>query len=130
MAAAGMIRDDPAARSSVSRRHSVESGSRRFQGSASLREAWAAPDVFRRSKREDDDEEELRWAAIERLPTYDRRRKGVLKQVLDNGRVVHEEVNVGHPGMRDKMILMENLLNVAEVDNQRFLQRLRDRTDR
>jgi hypothetical protein len=32
-------------------------------------------DVFSRSSREEDDEEALRWAALEKLPTYDRVRR-------------------------------------------------------
>ncbi|CAK9134778.1 unnamed protein product [Ilex paraguariensis] len=57
--------------------------------SVSLREAFAVPggDVFQKSGREDD-EEELEWAAIERLPTCDRLRKGILNKVLDNGYVI------------------------------------------
>uniref|UniRef100_A0A6V7QPR8 ABC transporter domain-containing protein n=1 Tax=Ananas comosus var. bracteatus TaxID=296719 RepID=A0A6V7QPR8_ANACO len=37
-----------------------------------------ASDVFGRSVREEDDEEALKWAAIEKLPTYNRMRKGIL----------------------------------------------------
>ncbi|XP_052175461.1 pleiotropic drug resistance protein 2-like [Diospyros lotus] len=105
-------------------------GSRRSWASASLREAWQAPpDVFSRSGRPDD-EEELRWAAIERLPTYDRLRKGMLTKVLENGRLVRDEVDVTNLGMQDKKQLMESILKVVEDDNERFLRRLRDRTDR
>ncbi|CAK9176883.1 unnamed protein product [Ilex paraguariensis] len=119
-------------RGSMSRRLSFASSSRRSWASASIREAFAGPggDAFQRSRREEDDEEELKWAAIERLPTYDRLRKGILKQVLDTGRIVHEEVDVSNLGMRDKKQLMESILKVVEDDNERFLQRLRDRTDR
>jgi ABC-type multidrug transport system ATPase subunit len=97
-----------------------------------LREAFTAPggDAFHRSVRDDDDENELKWAAIERLPTYDRLRKGMLKQVLDNGRIVHEQVDVTNLGLEDKKQLMESILKVVEDDNERFLLRLRDRTDR
>ena len=35
-------------------------------------------DVFSRSSREEDDEEALRWAALEKLPTYDRVRRAIL----------------------------------------------------
>ncbi|KAF3943654.1 hypothetical protein CMV_029807 [Castanea mollissima] len=82
--------------------------------------------------RQEEDEEELRWAAIERLPTYDRLRKGtpMLTQVLANGKVVHDEVDVTNLGMQDKKLLMESFLKVAEEDNEKFLRRLRDRTDR
>ncbi|KAM3753124.1 hypothetical protein ACB098_03G069600 [Castanea mollissima] len=107
--------------------------SRRSWTSGSFREVWtAAPDVFNWSGRQEEDEEELRWAAIERLPTYDRLRKGtpMLTQVLANGKVVHDEVDVTNLGMQDKKLLMESFLKVAEEDNEKFLRRLRDRTDR
>lgn len=38
----------------------------------------------------------VRWATIERLPTYDRLRKGMLKQVLDSGSIRYEEVDVAN----------------------------------
>lgn len=104
--------------------------SRRSWASGSFREVWTAPpDVFNRSEREDEDEE-LKWAAIERLPTYDRLRKGMLRHVLDNGRIVHDEVDVTKIGIEDKKQLMESILKVVEDDNEKFLRRLRDRTDR
>ncbi|KAK2978894.1 hypothetical protein RJ640_030943 [Escallonia rubra] len=98
----------------------------------SFREIWQPPpDVFTRSSRRDDaDEEELQWAAIERLPTYDRLRKGILKQVLDNGSVVTNEVDVTSLGMQEKKHLMGSILKIVEEDNEKFLRGLRDRTDR
>lgn len=108
-----------------------QTSSRRSWRSGSVREIWNAPDVFQRSVRQvADDEEELRWAAIERLPTYDRMRKGILTQVRSNGRVVQDEVDVTKLGSQDKKVLMENILKVVEDDNEKFLRRLRDRTDR
>lgn len=105
--------------------------SRRSWGSTSFREVWTAPpDVFNRSGRQESEEEELRWAAIERLPTYNRLRKGMLRQVLENGRVVHDEVDLTKLGIQDKNRLMESILKVVEDDNEKFLMRLRDRTDR
>ncbi|KAG5515715.1 hypothetical protein RHGRI_036686 [Rhododendron griersonianum] len=102
--------------------------------SGSIREVWQGqPDVFQRNstrRQEVDDEEELRWAAIERLPTYDRVRKGMLQQVMSNGRVVRQEMDVTNLGSQDKKQLMESVLKVVEDDNERFLQRLRARTDR
>ncbi|KAG5515728.1 hypothetical protein RHGRI_036688 [Rhododendron griersonianum] len=102
--------------------------------SGSIREVWQGPpDVFQRNstrRQEVDDEEELRWAAIERLPTYDRVRKGMLQQVMSNGRVVRQEMDVTNLGSQDKKQLMESILKVVEDDNERFLQRLRARTDR
>ncbi|KAG8052312.1 hypothetical protein GUJ93_ZPchr0001g32796 [Zizania palustris] len=40
-------------------------------------------DAFGRSVREEDDEEALKWAAIEKLPTYDCIRKGILAGAAD-----------------------------------------------
>nr|GMD54210.1 pleiotropic drug resistance protein 2-like [Ipomoea batatas] len=96
----------------MSRRMSFGSGSARSLGSA------PGGDVFERSSRENDDEEELRWAAMERLPTYDRLRKGMLKQTLDNGKVVHQQVDVQNLGMQDKKLLMESIFKVVEQDNE------------
>jgi hypothetical protein len=110
---------------------SRSTSSRKSWVSTSFREVWTAPpDVFNRSGRQETDEEELRWAAIERLPTYDRLRKGMLRQVLENGRVVHNEVDVTRLGIQDKNRLMESMLKVVEEDNEKFLMRLRERTDR
>lgn len=109
----------------------ARSTSRRSSRSSSFKETWTAPpNVFSKSERREDDEEELRWAAIERLPTYDRLRKGMLRHVLENGRVVHDEVDVTKLGMPDRKKLMESILGLVEEDNEKFLQRLRERTDR
>lgn len=126
-----MSRDDLArslSRGSTSRRLSLSLSS----ASASVREVFSGPggDAFHRSSRREDDEEELKWAAIERLPTYDRLRKGILTQVLDDGRIVGEEVDVANLGLQERKQLMESILKVVDEDNERFLQRLRDRTDR
>ena len=108
-----------------------QSSSRRSWRSTSVREMWNAPDVFQRSARHTaDDEEELRWAAIERLPTYDRMRRGMLTQVMSNGRIMHEEVDVTKLGTQDKKQLLESILKVVEDDNEKFLTRLRARNDR
>ncbi|XP_024019277.1 pleiotropic drug resistance protein 2 [Morus notabilis] len=122
-AAAALVGDDLA-------RQTSSRGSRR---SSSMREMWNAPDVFQRSGRQAgaaDDEEELRWAAIERLPTYDRMRRSMLTQVMSNGRVMHEEVDVTKLGTHDKKQLMESILKVVEDDNEKFLHKLRARNDR
>ncbi|KAM4078556.1 hypothetical protein ACB094_09G046900 [Castanea mollissima] len=99
----------------------------------SFREVWTTPgpDVFCRSSggSKGEDEEELKWAALERLPTYDRLRKGMLRQVVGSGKVV-QEVDVTNLGIQDKKRLMESILKVAEEDNEKFLRRLRNRTDR
>lgn len=91
--------------------------------------ARSSPDVFNRSMRREEDENELQWAAIERLPTYDRMRKGVLRQVLDTGEVIQSEVDVRNLRMQDKKQLMERIFKYAEDDNEKFLGRLRGRID-
>lgn len=117
---------------SRSRRMSSRSESVRSWASGSVAEVFTAPggDVFQRNGRENDDEDDLKWAAIERLPTYDRLRKGILKQTLDDGKIVRQEVDVTNLGLKDKKQLMESILKIVEDDNERFLLRLRDRTDR
>ncbi|XVF07719.1 hypothetical protein REPUB_Repub06bG0163900 [Reevesia pubescens] len=122
---------DDIARSMSSRRRSWSaSTNHRSWATASFREVWQPPtEDFNRSGRQDD-EEELRWAAFERLSTYDRLRKGVLRQVLDNGKIVHDEVDVTKLGMQDKKMLMDSMLKIVEEDNEKLLRRLRDRTDR
>jgi len=107
------------------------SSSRGSWRSTSVREMWNSPDVFSRSERQTgDDEEELKWAAIERLPTYDRMRRGMLTQIASNGRISREEVDVTKLGVQDKKQLMESILKVVEEDNEKFLTRLRARNDR
>ncbi|KAH0716362.1 hypothetical protein KY284_009267 [Solanum tuberosum] len=78
----------------------------------------------------EEEEKELKWAAIDRLPTYDRMRKGMMKEVIGNGRVVHHEVDMTNLGNQDRKVLMESILKVVEDDNEKFLRRLRNRTDR
>ncbi|KAG9444439.1 hypothetical protein H6P81_015779 [Aristolochia fimbriata] len=100
--------------------------------STSFREVWASGggDGFQRNASEEEEERDLRWAALEKLPTYNRMRQGILRQVLENGKVVHEQIDVSRLGMREKKLLVESILKVVEEDNERFLHRLRDRVDR
>ncbi|KAM1552108.1 hypothetical protein FF1_044184 [Malus domestica] len=66
---------------------SRQTSSRGSWRSTSVREMWNAPNAFQRSGRQQmtNEEEELKWAAIERLPTYDRMRRGMLRQTMSNG---------------------------------------------
>ncbi|KAJ0972688.1 hypothetical protein J5N97_020647 [Dioscorea zingiberensis] len=104
----------------------VSSGSRRSWVTSSFRDP---SDVFKRSVPEEDDEDALRWAAIEKLPTSDRMTKGILRQFDDNGKVSSNEVDVRRLGIQEKKVLMERILKVVEEDNERFLRRLRARID-
>ena len=109
-----------------------QTSSRRSWSSTSVREMWNTQDVFRQSSRQQtvNEEEELKWAAIERLPTYDRMKRGMLRQYMSNGRVVTEEVDVQNLGAQDKKQLMESILKIIEEDNEKFLKKLRARSDR
>ncbi|GMN39375.1 hypothetical protein TIFTF001_008608 [Ficus carica] len=77
-----------------------------------------------------EEEEEERRVAVERLPTNDRPRKAMLKKVLENGSVVHGEVDVTKLGVHEKQQLMDGILKRVEEDHEKFLRRIRDRTDR
>jgi hypothetical protein len=83
-------------------------------------------DPFRRGSRrhDDDDEENLRWAALEKLPTYDRMRRAiVLHEFAVGGLVEIEHLTSGEGGRA----LLER---VFQDDSERFLTSLRDRVDR
>ncbi|KAL9432590.1 hypothetical protein AB3S75_027592 [Citrus x aurantiifolia] len=80
----------------------------------------------RSSREEEDDEEALKWAALEKLPTYDRLRKGIL--TTSSGRA--NEIDVDNLGPQERKWLIDKLVNVTDVDNEKFLLKLRDRIDR
>ncbi|KAH7553399.1 hypothetical protein JRO89_XS12G0007400 [Xanthoceras sorbifolium] len=129
---AAALAGEDLARSLSSRRSFSSASQRSWVGAASIRETWnASSGVFNQSERQND-EEELRWAAIERLPTYDRLRKGVIRQVLDNGKVVHDYIEHCGDSINQcgDSIVQQNILKVVEEDNEKFLRRLRGRTDR
>ena len=94
-------------------------------------------DVFSRSSREEDDEEALRWAALEKLPTYDRVRRALVPSDLglDDGAEAGGgrglvDVDVLSLGPQQRRALLERLVRVADEDNERFLLKLKDRVDR
>ncbi|EYU45829.1 hypothetical protein MIMGU_mgv1a019588mg [Erythranthe guttata] len=91
----------------------------------------------RRSVRAEEDEEALRWAALEKLPTYDRLRKTVLKSFVEtpnstngNVRVVHREIDVRKLDVNDRQDFIDRIFRVAEEDNEKFLIKLRNRIDK
>lgn len=85
-------------------------------------------DVFSKSSRHDyeDDEEALKWAAIERLPTFIRIKRGLFTEY--EGQV--REVDIEKLGMLERQNILERLVKVAEDDNERFLTKLKNRMDR
>lgn len=82
-------------------------------------------EVFSRSSREEDDEEALRWAALEKLPTFDRLRKGLIF-----GSKGANEIEIQNLGYDDKRKLVERLVTNVEDDNEKFLLKHRNRIDR
>ncbi|EEF35084.1 ATP-binding cassette transporter, putative [Ricinus communis] len=97
------------------------------RGGSSIWTNNTIPDIFSMSSREEDDEEALKWAALERLPTYDRLRKGILFSASRNGA---NEIDVGSLGFHERKLLLERLLRVVEEDNEEFLLKLKNRIDR
>ena len=94
-----------------------------FSGGSSRRRSGAG---------ESDDEEALRWAALERLPSFERLRTGILRSEAQAGRMrfAHEEVDVRMLEGPQRQAFVESVFRVAEEDNERFLKKLRARIDR
>ncbi|TVU19431.1 hypothetical protein EJB05_35579, partial [Eragrostis curvula] len=87
-------------------------------------------DVFSRSSSrvDEDDEEALRWAALEKLPTYDRVRRAIVPDAAAGNGLV--DVDVLSLSPQQWRALLERLVRVADEDNERFLLKLKDRVDR
>ncbi|PIA65378.1 hypothetical protein AQUCO_00100686v1 [Aquilegia coerulea] len=85
-----------------------------------------AAEVFSKSSRDEDDEEALKWAALEKLPTYSRMKKGLLTGEAGDA----TEIDINNLGFQEKRQLLERLVRVAEEDNEKFLLKLKNRIDR
>lgn len=83
-------------------------------------------DIFSLSSRNEDDEEALKWAALEKQPTYDRIRKGILS--IDTGEL--KEVNVKDLNYQERKNLLERLIKVEEDDIEKFLLKLKNRVEK
>ena len=83
-------------------------------------------EVFSKSSVEADDEEALKWAALEKLPTNLRIRRGILTE--DEGK--SREVDIKNLGLVERKNLVERLLQIAEEGNERFLLKLKERIQR
>ncbi|XP_059642945.1 pleiotropic drug resistance protein 1-like isoform X2 [Cornus florida] len=109
-------------------------GSDLYKASSSLRSSLrtnsilrnSTVEVFSRSSRDEDDEEALKWAAIEKLPTYNRLRKGL----LFGSQGATNEVDINNLGLNERQHLMERLIKIADEDNEKFLLKLKNRIDR
>jgi hypothetical protein len=83
-------------------------------------------DAFSKSVREEDDEEALKWASLEKLPTFDRLKKGLLFGSTGPS----NEVDVDNLGPDDRRHILDRLVKTADEDNEGFLLKLRNRLDR
>lgn len=73
-----------------------------------------------------DELEALKWAAIQRLPTVTRLRRGL----LINSEGEANEIDVHKIGLQERKYLLERLVRIADADNENFLLKLKDRIDR
>ncbi|XP_015572858.1 ABC transporter G family member 29 [Ricinus communis] len=76
-----------------------------------------------------DDEEALKWAAIQRLPTYTRLRTCLFKNLVENRNQHCKITDVSKLDVNDKKLFLEKKFRVPEEDNDKFLRKLRDRID-
>ena len=94
----------------------------------------STPDAGGDSIIEEDEELELQWAAIERLPTFKRLRTSVFDIDHENGSGKEFEgkrvTDVTKLGAVERHLFIEKLIKHIENDNLRLLQKLRDRIDR
>ncbi|CAO2197790.1 unnamed protein product [Urochloa humidicola] len=90
-----------------------------FSGASSRRRSGAD---------EVDDEEALQWAAMERLPSFDRLRTGLFRAAGDSSdhsgsgrrrRHAHEEVDVRAMGLAQRQAFLDRVFRVAKEDNER-----------
>ncbi|KAK4489207.1 hypothetical protein RD792_005002 [Penstemon davidsonii] len=110
-----------------------QSGRSISRGNASYRsiEDVLSGSTSRRITKAEEDEEALRWAALEKLPTYDRLRKTILKSFNDDtnqGNI--KEVDVRKLGLTDKQEFIDRFFKNAEEDNEKFLIKFRNRIDK
>nr|CAD1816846.1 unnamed protein product [Ananas comosus var. bracteatus] len=110
-------------------RRSMESSFR--AAAASFRRSFSSA----RREGDDDDEYELKWAAIERLDTFDRLRTSLFDHPIDaiDGDGEKKEkraTDVTKLGALERRLFIENLIKHIENDNLRLLQKQRERIDR
>ncbi|XP_057725255.1 ABC transporter G family member 29-like isoform X1 [Arachis stenosperma] len=95
-----------------------------------MEEVFASGRYSRRSSNVDEDEEALKWAAIEKLPTYDRLRTSIIQTALeenDDAKMWHREVDVRKLDMNERQQIIDKIFKVAEEDNEKFLTKFRNR---
>ncbi|XP_024970012.1 ABC transporter G family member 35-like [Cynara cardunculus var. scolymus] len=106
--------------------------------------SWRMEDVFsagggashdgRSSRHSMEDEEALRWAALEKLPTYNRLRTTIFKSYIpaDQQEMANDKMllDVRELDPHARQSFIDKIFKVAEEDNERFLRKFRDRVDK
>lgn len=114
-------------------------GTRSRSQSWSMEESYmSANDGSRRSSHAEEDEESLKRAALEKIPTFDRLRTAFMASYITDDienqhgdlKSLHKQVDVKDLSANDHQQIIDRLFKVAEVDNEIFLRKLRDRFDR
>ncbi|KAF7814223.1 ABC transporter G family member 36-like [Senna tora] len=102
-----------------------------------MEEVFASGRYSRRSTNVDEDEEALKWAAIEKLPTYDRLRTSIFQNYADQAQdqaqgntVMHKEVDVRKLDMNERQQIIDRIFKVAEEDNEKYLRKFRNRIEK
>ncbi|KAL6905801.1 hypothetical protein ACP4OV_003402 [Aristida adscensionis] len=119
-------------------RQQLASASSSFRAAAaSFRESLSRSLSLAGDRHDDDDEEEveLKWAAIERLPTSDRLHTSLLAARLRRGAdhqgdAAAEVVDVRRLGAAERRVVVDALVADIRRDNLRLLRRQRRRMDR
>ncbi|KAM4100339.1 hypothetical protein ACB094_05G060600 [Castanea mollissima] len=83
-------------------------------------------DAYSGSFHDEEDEEALKWAALEKLPTFNRLKKGLL--TTEEGQA--SEVDIHDLRHHERKSLLDRLVKVPEEDNEKFLLQLKNRLDR
>ncbi|XP_020594973.1 ABC transporter G family member 37-like, partial [Phalaenopsis equestris] len=100
------------------------------EGGGSFSALWASGEdsIFSKSpsERGDNVESDLRWAALQKLPTMDRARMGILN--AEDGKL--KEIDVKNLSYQDMRKLLERLVKVVEESNEKFLLKIKERFDR
>ncbi|KAG5043641.1 hypothetical protein JHK87_007556 [Glycine soja] len=105
----------------------MEGGGSSFRiGSSSIWRNSDAAEIFSNSFHQENDEEALKWAAIQKLPTVARLRKALITSPDGES----NEIDVKKLGLQEKKALLERLVKTAQEDNEKFLLKLKDRIDR
>jgi len=77
-------------------------------------------------RRESDDQLELEWAALEKLPTYHRLRTAILDPNGD-AQEARGTIDVRHLAKGQRTSIVEKALATTEQDNERFLSKVKER---